>query len=80
MKLRTAPLDDVHQELSFVLEHHCARPAQFLLRLFRALYRIHCRLMLAALRHLGQGASVPVFPEIGREPFNLTDDELEELW
>ena len=80
MKVRSAPLDDVHQELQATLRDG-GWLGRTLLRLFEATYRAHRGALLLALRHrLGQCSSVPTFPALGFEPFNLRPNELGETW
>ena len=55
MKLTSATLDDVHQELRFVLEQDGAMLARTLLRLFSFFYRTHHSLVLFVLRHPSGG-------------------------
>ena len=50
MKLRSAPLDDIHQELEDVLRADGNRLTRVLLFLVNGHYRIHCALDLSVLR------------------------------
>lgn len=50
MKLRSAPLDDVYQEIQFTLAFNGTRKARLLLWIFRCAYRFLHRAMLLALR------------------------------
>jgi len=61
MKLSSASLDDVHQELRLVMEQNGGRRARLLLRLFSLFYRAHHSLVLFVLRHapLDAGALFP---------------------
>jgi hypothetical protein len=79
VKLRSAPLDDVFNELQFACDLDGRRFARIVRRLFTCAYRVFRALMLAALR-LPWNTSATGYPEIGTEPFNLTDTELENRW
>lgn len=50
MKLRTAPLDDVHQELQFTFSDRTDLIARCLLWAANFAYRCHRRALLAAFR------------------------------
>ncbi len=85
MKIRSAPLDDIYDELDFVLRDDGGLVALALLYFFRCVYGLHRRLMLAILRlnwrdGSRRTADVGAFPAIGEEPFNLSPAELEENW
>jgi len=50
VRLTSAPIDDVHNELRFVLDQDGGPLARTLLRLASFFYRIHHSLMLVVLR------------------------------
>jgi hypothetical protein len=50
MKLRSAPLDDIHQELEDVLRADSGRLTRVLLYVVNGHYRIHCAIDLSVLR------------------------------
>ncbi len=76
MKRRTACLDDVHNELEFVLGEDGRRIAKLVLWLSRVFYRFHRAALLLTLRRKWRPPQFD-YPPPGREPFNLTDAELE---
>ena len=53
MKVRSAPLDDVHQEVQSVLRMDGRRPSRFLLFLVQSAYRSYHAAMLLLLRWRG---------------------------
>lgn len=84
MKLRSAPLDDVHQEMQFALRQDGSPLACTLLRLFAICYRAHHALLLTVLRHRWgcepAGSSTIDYPTLGEEPFNASPDDIEKAW
>ena len=76
MKLRSAPLDDVFQELLLTLDEDGRLSARIVRRMVIAAYRALKRLMLLIRRLPWQSR----YPEFGNEPFNLSDAELEKEW
>ena len=76
MKLRSAPLDDVWQEVQFTLDDDGRLRARIVRRVLTAAYRALKRLMLL-IRRLPWRSR---YPELGNEPFNLSDAELEKEW
>jgi len=84
VRLRSAPLDDVLNELQLVLDDDGGRLARVVRRTATWAYRGPKAAMLAALRlrwRRGAGFPPPAgYPELGNEPFNLTDAELDAEW
>jgi hypothetical protein len=78
MKPRSASLDDVWGELTFVLDDDRRLLARVTRRVFAWTYRTLKTAMLVAIRLPWRHGSR--FPELGAEPFNLTDTELEREW
>jgi hypothetical protein len=71
MKIRSSPLDDIYQELQFVLTADGGPFAQLILRLFTALYRWHHSAILFALRRRRWRPPVSVeCPPLRCDPFN----------
>jgi hypothetical protein len=77
MKLCSAPLDDVFQELQFVLDQDGSRFARLTRWLFVGAYRMLLDGMLLALRLRWRTRQ---YPDLGDEPFNLTREELGREW
>jgi hypothetical protein len=74
VKLRSASLDEVFQELQFVLDQDSGLPARAVRWFFVRAYRgLRAAILLALSRRWRTGS----LPPIGYEPFNLTPEELE---
>jgi hypothetical protein len=80
VKLRTAPLDHVHDEVGYVLRSDGRPFARFLLSATNAIYRCHRTVMLGVLRLYGRYRPASKYPEIGHEPFNLSPEDLKAAW
>ena len=79
MKLRSAPLDDVFQELQFALDQDGGSLARAVGWLFVRAYRWLKAAILLALGckwRTGQQS----YPESGCEPFDITPEELGREW
>jgi hypothetical protein len=70
MKLRSAPLDDVYGELTYLLD---SRGSHYTGQVVRLLYRGLRNLYLALVRREDRRRP---FPELGHGPFNLMPEEL----
>lgn len=79
MSIRSAPLDDIHLEALLVLDMDGHWPARVMRRAVTALYRMHCRLLLALIGLFRRHPQHPL-PAIGHERFNLTPAELLREW
>jgi hypothetical protein len=84
VKLRSAPLDDVHLEALLVLDENGGQRARVLGWLVNGLYRLHARFLNSIIWLVPKAAArfrprVP-FPELGCEPFNITPEEMEHEW
>jgi hypothetical protein len=80
MKLRSGPLDDIHQELEYVLRFDGGHLARVLLFLVNSHYRIHGALDLAVLRWQNRRHRNYRYPEPGSEPLNADAADIAEAW
>ena len=71
MKIRSASIDDLHNEVGFVLEGDGCRRAKLALWFCRFAYRVHHALLLTILRRPWRTDRFR-YPAIGQEPFNLS--------
>jgi hypothetical protein len=78
MKLSSAPLDDVFQEVQYVLEADGRLLARLVLWILFRLYWVCGWVLLTVIRWPWQNSAD--FPELGDEPFNADDDDLEGAW
>jgi hypothetical protein len=79
VKLRSAPLDDIFQELQFTLNRDGGRLARFTGWLFLCAYRALKTAMLLVLTWKWR-TKQPPYPEPGHELFNLTPEEMAGEW
>ena len=77
MKRRSAGIDEVFNELLFVLDCDGGLIARITRRIFTLVYRTLTGAMIAALRLPWADRTKTRYPESCSEPFNLTDSELE---
>ena len=79
MKLRSAPLDDIFQELQSTLDQDSGRLARLMRRFFVGAYRSLKSAMLLALG-LKWHTRQRLYPPIGHEPFNIPPEEMAREW
>jgi hypothetical protein len=79
MKLRSAPLDDVFQEVQFTLDDDGGRLARAVRRSATWTYRLHKVILLVICKFPWRRGALTGHPEV-HELFTLSDKELEQAW
>ena len=78
MKRRSAPLDDLFQELLCILDEDGSRRARCTRWAFVRAYRAHKAAILLAL--FRKWHSAQPYPPIGHEPFSVEPEEMAREW
>jgi hypothetical protein len=78
MKLRSAPLDDLHLELQYQLSSDGRFLAHLVLSFSEAAHRVHHAVLMRLLRRNPPPCTYH-YSELGREPFNPCRKGLEQV-